>query len=91
MSETHHREPSSGLPGQVSSQQSTEQLHREMLPFRSKTRQQWNYMEINFQPLPYFAILKQEYKEAVISRTLIDAPACLEVSDVFSMLLRVAG
>lgn len=30
-------------------------------------------MEINFQPLPYFAMLKQEYKEAVISRTLIDA------------------
>lgn len=40
-------------------------------------------MKINFQSLPYFAILKQEYKEAVISRTLIDAPACREVSDVF--------
>lgn len=82
--------PASGLPEQVSSQQSTA-LHAEMLPLCSKTRQRWNYTEINFQSLPYFAILKQEYKEAVISRTLIDAPACREVSDVFSMLLRVAG
>lgn len=58
-----------------------------MLSFSSKTRQQWNYTKINFQSLPHFAILKLEYKEVVTSHTLIDVPACREVSDVFSMLL----
>lgn len=87
LSEVHPSEHSLWLPRPDEHQPSMMNTHAAMLSFSSKTRQQWNYTKINFQSLPHFAILKLEYKEAVTSRTLIDEPACLDVSDVFSMLL----